>query len=278
MDNVVTGVSTHCFSGFAPETHLPLLAARDIRLVEVGCGLYDELLDDRWFRNLRRVLDDCGMAVNSVHMPYPGDVNLDISDPDPAHRAAAVDIAAECIDRLAELNGRFLVLHPSCDNIADGDRDGRLAVAAESLRVMAERIPRHTDIRIAVESMPRAFLCRDSAETIDLMQRVDDAAVGVCLDVNHMNFREDILTAVANLAPHTITTHLSDNDGEGERHWLPGRGVFPWPELIDTLVTSGYTGPFIYETGIVGQTPAEAVAALAGSIRELFSGDKQDDP
>ena len=278
MDNVVTGVSTHCFSAFTPESHLPLLAAHDIRLVELGCVLYDELLDDRWFRNLRRVLDDCGIAVNSVHMPYPGDVNLDISDTDPAHRAVAVDVAVECIGRLAELNGRFLVLHPSCDGIADADRDGRLAAAAESLRIMAERISRHTDIRIAIETMPRAFLCRDSAESLDLLRRADAPAVGLCLDVNHMNFREDILAAVSTLAPHSVTTHLSDNDGKGERHWLPGRGVFPWPQLIDTLVTSGYAGPFIYETGIVGQTPAEAIAALAGSIRELFSGNKQDNP
>ena len=49
------------------------------------------------------------------------------------------------------------------------------------------------------------------------------------------------------LAPHVVTTHLSDYDGVDERHWLPGKGIVPWKTVVETLMENGYRGPFLFE-------------------------------
>jgi len=50
-------------------------------------------------------------------------------------------------------------------------------------------------------------------------------------------------------APFIITTHLSDYDGEDEKHWMPGAGVVPWKQVYDTLTAAGYEGPWLFELG-----------------------------
>jgi len=125
--------------------------------------------------------------------------------------------------------------------------------------------------------LPRTCLGHDSEEMLAILEPFDPRQVGVCLDVNHANLREDVLAATRNLAPRVVTTHISDNDGDDERHWMPGKGIIPWGPWSDTLVGAGYDGPFIYEVGWqkVGEpehTLAERFAAIRRNAEELLLG------
>ncbi|MBN3523411.1 hypothetical protein [Paenibacillus apiarius] len=33
------------------------------------------------------------------------------------------------------------------------------------------------------------------------------------------------------LAPHIIAVHISDYDGQDEKHWMPGAGINNWHDL-----------------------------------------------
>jgi sugar phosphate isomerase/epimerase len=42
--------------------------------------------------------------------------------------------------------------------------------------------------------------------------------------------------------------HISDYDGVDERHWLPGQGIINWSEVVESLVSIDYGGPFMFES------------------------------
>lgn len=270
------GVSVHCFANFKLETHLPAIAAQGIRLIELSCEFYELFESDEVFAETRRVLADTGLQAWSIHVPFSGTTSeggaLDVSDPDPVVREKALGVAEACARRLAELNGHCIVIHPSCEPVEEDDahRRQRWGFATETLLALKDRMPPDADIRIAIECLPRTNLCRESAESIAFLEALDDPVFGICLDVNHTNFREDPVEVARKCAPHVVTTHVSDNDGEHERHWLPGLGVIPMREWIGALREGGYTGPLIYETSHPGgETPEETVAILAGNMREF---------
>jgi len=275
MTRPTAGIATHILRSFDPAKHLRLLAAHDIHLIELSCGLYPYLADDGRFAGLRRALADSHIQVYSVHVPFSGAVpelgQMDISHPDGAVREKVVAATMLCAERLAALGGRCLIIHPSCEPVEEADRPRRLDTAREGLLSLKSRVAPDGRVRIAIENLPRSNIGRDSAELVALVEKLDSPLFGICLDVNHANLREDLLEATRNYAPHVLTTHVSDNDGAGERHWLPGRGVIPFKEWIATLRACGYAGPFLYETGQAeGESDEQTVAAIAENMRELF--------
>ncbi len=100
----------------------------------------------------------------------------------------------------------------------------------------------------------------------------------VCFDTNHL-LNQDPCDFVRKLGDKIITLHISDYDFQNERHWLPGEGDINWPELISTLKETGYSGPWLYELGLVCPKsiirPRELTYEdIANNARELFAGKK----
>ena len=70
-------------------------------------------------------------------------------------------------------------------------------------------------IKIAVENHCDSF----SEEILWLLDRVDDPAVGACIDtVNALMVMEDPMQAIANLAPRAFTNHFRDDRIEFQRY------------------------------------------------------------
>lgn len=105
-----------------------------------------------------------------------------------------------------------------------------------------------------------------------MLDRLDRRGVGVCLDVNHSNLGENPVEALGRYGARILTTHISDNDGIQERHWMPGRGVIAWKEWGEAMLAHGYAGPIIYETS---QEPDEAdnitIARICETARKYFA-------
>ena len=269
------GVSAHCLPGFDPDVHLPLLAARGIDLFEINMGRRETYEDDAQFETLCGALAANNVTINSLHVPYArwSDpwVYLDFGSADAAVRTEALETAALCTARLAQAGGKYLVVHPGGPVPPQDDRRDHLDRSADCLGQIRDSLPAGANLQIAIEILPRTNLCNRSDETLAFLERLNDPVFGLCLDTNHMNFQEDVLVAAAAYAPVAFTTHICDNDGENERHWMPGKGVIPWRDLIDTLLAGGYTGPFVYEISAPkGTTTEQAIDELAASIDELF--------
>lgn len=55
---------------------------------------------------------------------------------------------------------------------------------------------------------------------------------------------QDFLSTVG---ARITTLHISDYDGIDERHWPPGRGIIEWNLVLESLLSTGYSGPFHLE-------------------------------
>jgi sugar phosphate isomerase/epimerase len=64
-----------------------------------------------------------------------------------------------------------------------------------SLAALA-RVAADDGVRVAVECLPRTCLGNAAAELRAIVDALDPAAAGVCLDVNHLNLREPDLGAL----------------------------------------------------------------------------------
>lgn len=80
---------------------------------------------------------------------------------------------------------------------------------------------------------------------------------------------EDHESFMKQAAPFIITTHLSDYDGEDEKHWMPGAGVVPWKLVYDKMTEAGYQGPWLFELGCAADgNPLDPFAVLSSWKKE----------
>lgn len=237
------GISTSIFRIFQPEK-LRLLSANGVKYVELSTNCYETFQQKQLYSQLCDILEETGLAVNSIHVPFSG--TMDISSENKSDRQATIDAAKFCIEKLAQLKGRCIVIHPSWEPVEDHERARRLDLCRSSLDVIGTYAISE-NIQIAVEHLPRACLGNTSLEITQLVESLNGKNFGICQDVNHCNLQEDLVKATVSYGQRIITVHISDNDGIDERHWMPGLGVIAWKEWMQTLVNAGYTFPFTYE-------------------------------
>jgi sugar phosphate isomerase/epimerase len=95
-----------------------------------------------------------------------------------------------------------------------------------------------------------------AAELADLLERVGDARLGVCLDTaNLLRLGDDVLAGTRLLAPRTLMVHLKDVEPlataidhvSGPASVCHGTGVVPLEGVLATLGEAGFAGPVCVE-------------------------------
>jgi sugar phosphate isomerase/epimerase len=264
------GISTSVFPDGPDPAAVAALATSAVAVIEVKAHARQCPLADPDFRTaLAGRLQRANVTARSVHLPYGRDV--DISQPDEAARAQAVTLTEANLRMATDLHAPFAVLHPSYEPIAADERAARIAACRRSLEELS-RAAAVVGVRLAVECLPRTCLANTAAELLSLIDDLDPAHIGVCIDFNHLNVREpDLAAAVERLGSRLLTVHCSDNDGVDERHWLPGStgGVIAWPAVLGALRDVAYTGPFLYEVQPPAEIPAEALRIIEANYTGL---------
>jgi sugar phosphate isomerase/epimerase len=259
------GTSTSVFGGVLDDEQIDALNRSAVTCIEV-IGVPA----DATFGELKQRLKDTRFGINSVHLPFGR--ALDLSQPDESSRAQAAEWTAAHLHRASLLGAPLAVVHPSAEPIEDAQRSDRLDATRRSLTYLEKAAVRF-GMRLAVECLPRTCLGHTASELASIIAHLDPAVIGACIDVNHLNLREpDIAAAVAVLAPRLLTLHCSDNDGEDERHWLPGSpgGVVDWPAFLGALRAAGYAGPFMYEVRSTGIPPADSLRQIEANYRDVI--------
>jgi sugar phosphate isomerase/epimerase len=215
--------------------------------------------------HMPNIVRDSGLVLENIHIPYD---NCDYlwSEHKPS-RDAIVNNYIIWLNDCAKYNIPIMVMHITdslnlpCPNQYGMDSISRLIKVAEDLGVV-----------IAIENTGR----EDYISFV--LSEIQSKNLGFCYDSSHNHiYSKNDLTLLEQFANCIVTTHLSDNDGNKDRHWLPGEGIIDWNKLTNAFpnLYNGYLTLEVYPTEQqLMQTPKLFIAQAYQSalwIKDLCS-------
>ena len=187
-------------SSMSPE-EMAAAAKAGVEYVEIGIsgrGTVAEIREKAL--HAKRMADEAGLKVWSCHLPFSR--KLDISVLNDSARMANLEFLTEMIAICGEVGPEKLVLHPSSEPIADGEREQRIRNSIASIGILRREAAR-IGAQLCIEDLPRTCLGRNSAELLRIIAPYPE--VKICFDTNHL-LSEDLLHFVEALQQisHTL--------------------------------------------------------------------------
>lgn len=163
-----------------------------------------------------------------------------------------------------------LVLHSGCRGGHTRSHAGRLL--GEALEALAP-LARREGVVLAIKPVHPVAACTcsfltDLADTLELVESFDDAAIRIALDLWHFGSREDIDPLIHRLVPAVAIVQVADRAGlptTDVDRLPPGYGDLPLDDLVSRLREAGYEGDF--ELDPVGEVVEHL--GYAGTVAEL---------
>jgi sugar phosphate isomerase/epimerase len=269
MSDWPVGLSTGCFYQKSIFDCLEPILTGGFSLVEICSS--PAHLDYHDFASIRRVaarLASLGIGAYSFHAPFADHIDITALDRD--QRVASVREVITAAEAAALLGCRNLVVHPGPEHSqipAGNERQKRLENVAHSLSEIAAHCQRLGMICVLENKLPH-LLFGNTADMLWILGAMTVTEVGVCLDTGHAHLAGEIDTAIHKLSRHLRMVHASDNDGHGDDHFPPGRGVIEWPRILSLLRDNGFHGTIMMEIASRGE-PAQILEA-ARQARQLL--------
>ena len=159
-----------------------------------------------------------------------------------------------CVEITKILGAEWMVMHPT--NLPHDPCYSRKKAREENLRYLAPFIDdaKKHGVGIAVENMVdfrgsrRRYCGGDPEELIELVDMINDKAVGICIDTGHANQAGIHVGSFIRMAGDRIkATHIDDNNREGDSHLPPFFGNIDWQDTMQALKDINYQGDFSFE-------------------------------
>lgn len=235
-----SGVSTACLYPMKLEEALSTLISMGFRVFEVFVNTFCELKTE-YLKDLKRMADDGGCAVKSVHPFTSGYEGFMLFSEYERRFDDGLDFYRSYFEACNLLGASLLVLH--------GQR--RDAGGPEAEKRYLERYARLFEVG-------RTYGVTVAQENVNLMRGNDEGFVrrmrGFCgsdcafvLDVKQA-VREggDPFSLCRAMGDRLVHVHLNDNDS-GSDCRLPGFGSMDYASLLGQLARQGFTGDLIIE-------------------------------
>lgn len=180
-----------------------------------------------------KMVRDSGLTLENLHVPF--NQTNDLWSENAADRDNIVKQHITWLEDCAKFNIPIIVMH-----VMEGDMvPGLNKYGIESMSYITKKAEEYK-VKVAVENTK-------SAAAISLiLSEIQSEYLGLCYDSSHarLNGEESLLKDFG----HRLTAvHLSDNDGQKDRHWLPGNGVIKWHEIFKSFPECRYTGNLTME-------------------------------
>lgn len=233
------------FESWNIRDEIALLGRAGIRRVQI----YRNYIQGITAAHVRETLDAAGLVVDSLHGYFsldkiPGPP-CDLSSPDPAARAAALEIMRGEADFARALGCRDIVIHPVCGGNTEAD-PGRRTALEESTRALAA-LAGERQVRFLIENMPPPMFGRDAKMLRQIVDEFGGPHVGLNYDAGHAYLAGDAVGTVLEMGPRLWGIHMHDTRGKEDDHILPGMGVIPFDDVARAVSATGFDGTFIVE-------------------------------
>ena len=242
------GLSTGCFYHRNILECLPLIRESGFSMIEVCSS--PEHLDFHDLNSVERAAGrilDLGMEAYSFHAPFAP--NIDITSLDHAQRGASVAEIFKAAEAAARLRVHYFVLHPGPENpaaILAQEQLPRMQNVIASLNQVARRC-QELGIMCVLENKLPHLLFGNTSDTLWILDGINGATVGACLDTGHAFLAGDMHGLVHKLAGHLRMIHAHDNYGAGDSHAAPGDGKIDWKQLLCDLIEIRFRGALMLE-------------------------------
>ena len=190
---------------------------------------------------------ELGFETYTVHLPQLPD--YDLSNTNEEQRLEAIKKQKEIALMAMPLEYSFLVLHPDTGKVPEEDYEKRHEALIKSLKDFAPWC-KEQGLKLAIENLTQLSSVQTSSDLVKIIEAVGSDNLGICFDTNHL-FKETHREFIKNAGKYIITMHVTDNDGEVEKHWFPGDGVINWKEIFELLDEIGYDSTMICESAHV---------------------------
>jgi sugar phosphate isomerase/epimerase len=214
------------------------------------------------YRAYAGIAREAGLAVVDGHAPFARDwalVNSLWSDTQAGE--TTLEIYLRAVVEAAEDGVKNLIIHlensfeetPPPPNELGADRLKRVADLAEKrgVTLCAENIINHSYLEYAFE-------------------RIRSPGLRFCYDAGHRHCGEPDTDLLSLYGDRLAALHLHDNDGGGDRHFVPFEGTIDWQSEMSAIAATGYDGAITLEctTG----APGSAASDGARSAEEYLHG------
>ena len=215
----------------------------------------------------------------TVHAPLTTNV---LGAPEASWRRDKVAVLAGYLEFSGEIGAEEMIVHPIPNpcfvpNPTAPDLPGRMREAVgrslDELVPMAVRL----GVRFLLENLPYDcdYPLLTLGELREAIKGYPARAVGLVIDTGHAALKgpgpaEQILAGGDRL----FGTHLQDNDGSDDCHWVPSEGSIDWEAVRGALAAVDYAGPWTFEVhnGRNHET-LEELAGMTLAVAQRWQGD-----
>jgi sugar phosphate isomerase/epimerase len=245
------------------EERIKRIKAAGFDSTSIWLGKAEELFENGDLKALAPIPREYGLYVENAHSPYD-DIN---SLWDKYKRDEFQERIKAEIDYCSDNKIPMLVSHLT--------RGYEIQEPTEYGIEALKNLTRHAEDK-------NVILALENTRLNDILFAVFDAIsspnLRFCFDSSHDNlYSETKLDTLRKLGPRLVCTHLSDNAGEKDDHWLPFTGTINWDDLCQAFPKE-YEGVYTLEVvpkdvGDEGDFLARAKVTIE-KIRENIAGAK----
>ena len=216
---------------------IPTLAAAGYRNLDLNfCEMMnpDSSIDRSYIKVLEDLRKVHALEYVQSHVPYPRDY-LSLTQEDKKYFDTLIENA---ISYSLLLNVRAVVIHPIKGTVDDNvDYLSRFLPLFEGTKSF-----------LAIENMESEDEISTSGQLLEIISRLNSGHTAVCLDTGHAHIRGlDIPSEIRAYGSLLKATHIADNRGKYDEHFLPFFGNIEWENVMKAFREISYTGYFTYE-------------------------------
>jgi sugar phosphate isomerase/epimerase len=242
------GLSTTVDYTVALEKQMEIIAASGFEFISLGADVeHSRYFDSRAFGNSMKLAAQHSLKIVSAHVPFRNGYDIAAIDVGPARKAV------KNVLNFLEWTNRYgiaaAIVHPHY--YFDDGKEACLKRAANALEKIIHKRP--AGVRVDIENLPDfrgSWIC---GHLLDLFGPCD---LGFCYDSSHENMSGPPFHILQEYWKRITQTHLSDNNGTSDDHFIPGDGNINWPALRSYLEKNSDLTEILFEVG-TGERLAE---------------------
>ncbi len=218
----------------------------------------------------RAAAEDAGLLISQSHGPW----RWPVYDSTPEMRAERMEKMKKSLYGTALLGCKYMVIHPimpyGSDMPDDTNCESFMNMNREFFSELIKEAER-CDVVIAFENMPMGQLPIASPKTTaDFIRSFDSRYFKMCLDTGHGRIHGEDPGKVIRYCGDIITVlHVHDNDGIGDRHWLPYKGCIDWADFTKSLSLLDESVVMSLECAVSKETPEPELTAERRNLAKI---------